>query len=100
MQATDSADAVSLWTTLLSNRAECWLRLGEEWAAQPCVDGTGGQQQVAVNSGARAAAVNVGSKYGALGADPGHVKSRSRRGQTNSLREEQNLWCLMDNLTD
>ena len=92
VQATDSADAVGLWTTLLSNRAECWLRLGE-----PVGGGGGGggkQQVVAVNSGARAAAVDVGSKYGALGADPGHVKSRSRRGKSR-IR-----WCLMDNPSD
>ena len=88
VQATDSADAVGLWTTLLSNRAECWLRLGEP------VGGGGKQQVMAVNSGARAAAVDVGSKYGALGADPGHVKSRSRRGKSRIL------WCLMDNPSD
>ena len=58
---TDSADAVGLWVTLLSNRAECWLRRGEPDFAR-----------LRVNTGARAAAVDVGSRYGALGADPGH----------------------------
>jgi hypothetical protein len=57
---TDAADAVGLWVTLLSNRAECWLRQGEPDFAR-----------LRVNTGARAAAVDVGSRYGALGADPG-----------------------------
>jgi len=94
--STDSADAVGLWTTLLSNRAECWLRLGEAKGlasggyvvtttssrkGAPCTSGA--------NSGARAAAVDVGSKYGALGADPGHSKSRSRRDRAEAALEAE-----------
>jgi tetratricopeptide (TPR) repeat protein len=66
--STDAKDAVNLWTTLLSNRAECWLRAGDpETPDTP------------INPGAMAAAVLVDPPYGALGADPGHAKSRSRR---------------------
>jgi hypothetical protein len=80
----DTAEALGLWVTLLSNRAECWLRAGETEAA--IGEGETGQQQqgqgqgappgsaapaegggvAAPNSGARAAAVNVGMKYAAL----------------------------------
>eukprot|EP01043_Picozoa_sp_COSAG02_P045523 COSAG02_NODE_4171_length_5675_cov_2.909254_2_plen_963_part_00 len=64
--STDASVALDLWTTLLSNRAECWLRAGVT-------------SDTPINTGAMAAAVLVDSPYGALGADPGHAKSRSRR---------------------
>ena len=64
--STDSRDALELWTVLLSNRAECWLRVGT-------------MPDTLINGGAHAAAVLLDARYGALGADPGHAKSRSRR---------------------
>jgi N-acetylneuraminic acid mutarotase len=83
LQPPDKAapESVKAWVTLLSNRAEAWLRSGHPLAAM----------------------VDLDNRFGALHLDPGHVKSRdrwARASEADVKRREKNILQLRSDMCE